>query len=308
MSRPILAASCAAVLLAAGCASSATSNGSSTGSGTMHSSMNSSMPGMTPSSTNSGSTSRSDGAMSGGAMGGMPMSGAGLQATVDGYHLAFPAKTMAGMAMTMTFTITKDGKPVTQFDREQTKLMHFYLIRSDLTGFQHLHPTLATDGTWSVTPSEGLTPGRYRIYTQFVPHGTGSALVTSVPLTVPGTPPAATPLPATATSTTVDGYTVKVEGALRHGTESPLTITISKGGAKVTDLQPYLGVFAHVTAIHAGDLGFAHLHPDTGASSATGGPMLTVHADLPSPGDYRAFIQFQTAGTLHTAAITLVAS
>ena len=296
-------------LLAAGCASSATSSGSTAGTGTMHSSMNSSMPGMTPSGTDSAPTSMSGStSMSDGAMGGMSMSGAGLQSTVDGYHLAFPAKPMAGMAMTMTFTITKDGKPVTQFDREQTKLLHFYLIRSDLTGFQHLHPTLAADGTWSVTPSEGLAPGRYRVYTQFVPHGTGSALVTSVPLTVPGTPPAATPLPAREGSITVDGYTVKVSGALRHGTESPLTITISKGGAKVTDLQPYLGVFAHVTAIHAGDLGFAHLHPDTGASSATGGPTLTVHADLPSPGDYRAFIQFQTAGTLHTAAITLVAS
>jgi hypothetical protein len=40
-----------------------------------------------------------------------------------------------------------DGRPVTAFEPEQTKLMHFYLIRSDLTGFQHIHPSMSPGGT-----------------------------------------------------------------------------------------------------------------------------------------------------------------
>jgi hypothetical protein len=195
------------------------------------------------------------------------------------------------------------------FDPEQTKLMHFYLIRNDLTGFQHLHPTMNAAGTWSVTPS-ALTAGKYRVYTQFRPHAdpNGAALVTSRPITVGGKAASAAALPAPSGRTAVDGYTVAVTGRPNAGTETPLQISISKNGKPVTDLQPYLDTYAHVTAIHAGDLAFAHLHPAGAAHGAHGGPTLTVHADLPMAGKYRMFIQFETGNHLHTAAITLSAS
>jgi len=245
-----------------------------------------------------------------GGMGGMPMtSGNGLADTVNGYTLTLrtpPSTTTPGAA---TFTITHDGTAVTQFDPEQTKLMHFYLIRSDLSGFQHVHPSMSPDGTWSA-PITTVTGGAYRIYVQFVPHtdAAGGALTLSTPVTVPGVNEAAlAPLPPSSQSTNVDGYTVVLDGALAAGRESPLMITVTKNGQSVTDLQPYLDTYAHVTAIHQGDLAFAHLHPDSSASGDHGGPTLTVHAQLPERGDYRMFIQFQTAGALHTAAITVPA-
>ena len=92
------------------------------------------------------------------------------------------------------------------------------------------------------------------------------------------------------------------------GSDSELKLTFSRDGKAVTDLQPYLDTYAHVTAIHQGDLAFAHLHPDGTATGASGGPALTLHADLPEAGNYRVFIQFQTDGILHTAPITLAAS
>jgi hypothetical protein len=103
-------------------------------------------------------------------MGGMSMAtGDGLADTVNGYTLTLrtpPSTTPPGAA---TFTITHDGTAVTQFDPEQTKLMHLYLIRSDLSGFQHVHPSMSPDGTWSA-PITPVTAGAYRIYVQFVPH------------------------------------------------------------------------------------------------------------------------------------------
>ena len=33
------------------------------------------------------------------------------------------------------------------FDVEHTKRMHFIVVRRDMTGFQHLHPTQAADGS-----------------------------------------------------------------------------------------------------------------------------------------------------------------
>jgi hypothetical protein len=70
-------------------------------------------------------------------------------------------------------------------------------------------------------------------------------------------------------------------------------------------LEPYLDAYAHLTAFRSPNLAFAHLHPVGAASGAHGGPELTFQAALPEAGDYRLFLQFQTRGQLHTAALTL---
>ncbi|MER5638437.1 hypothetical protein ABT095_15935 [Kitasatospora sp. NPDC002227] len=179
-------------------------------------------------------------------------------------------------------------------------------MRADLSGFQHLHPTMTADGIWTA-PLAALRPGNWRIYTQLTPAdgpGKGTMMVLSRPLTVPGQADT-TPLPAATGSTTVDGYTVTVEGQPTAGQAAPLKVTVSKDGKPVTDLQPYLDTYAHLTAFHAGDMAFAHLHPQTPVTSGTGGPTLPFHAELPKAGDWRLFLQFQTGGTLHTAALTL---
>jgi hypothetical protein len=36
-----------------------------------------------------------------------------------------------------------------------------------------------------------------------------------------------------------------------------------------------------------------------------GGRSLTFHAEFPGGGDYRAYIEFEVAGVLHTASLTL---
>lgn len=299
MKRTILTGiSIAGTLLLAACGTTTTNSGSPSSPMTGHS-MSPSMPGMTSMDPPASATG----------MPGMSMpSSNGLHNSVNGYALKTSGTASPGVPVDTKFTITHAGRAVTAFDPEQTKLMHFYLIRSDLTGFQHLHPTMSPDGTWSVT-TRPLSPGSYRIYVQFVPHAAASAgpLVLSAPLMVSGSP-RSTPLPAASTSTTVDGYTVTLTGHLKAGVDSMLSLRVTKAGNPVTDLQPYLDTYAHVTAIHAGDLAFAHLHPDGGMVTGPGGPTLTAHAELPEPGKYRMFIQFQTGGILHTAALTVAAS
>ncbi|MFF2817769.1 hypothetical protein ACFVT9_19860 [Kitasatospora cineracea] len=249
-----------------------------------------------------------DGGMSGmDGMSGMPgTSGAaadGLAAEQGGYRLD---GTLSGGEY--RFTVTgPDGKALTSYRPEQTKEMHFYAIRSDLSGFRHLHPVMSPDGTWTA-PLTDLQPGDWRMYASFVPgagSGAGTGLVLSRTAAVPGQA-APVPLPAAAASTTADGYTVTVAGAPKAGAAGELTVTVSKDGQPVTDLQPYLETYAHLTAFHAGDQAFAHLHPEAKAAEGTGGgPTLAFHAELPKAGDWRLFLQFQTGGTLHTAALTL---
>jgi len=269
----------------------------------------------TPSTAGAGSTSSSTAGMAGmpAGMSGMdePMyTGDGLAATSSGFTLAPVSGTTSvssGRAVAVTFRITdSSGKALTSYEDDQTKLMHFYAVRSDLSGFQHVHPTMASDGTWTASLA-AMKPGAYRMYASFITKnsgGTAIALVLSKQFTVAGTVSAVT-LPAAAPSTQVDGYTVTLSGELMAGMEHALTATVTKDGTPVTDLQPYLDTYAHLTAFHAGDLAFAHLHPQGAVNGDHGGPTLTFDAQMAKSGDYRLFLQFQTGGVLHTAAITV---
>nr|BFD87093.1 hypothetical protein StreXyl84_64940 [Streptomyces sp. Xyl84] len=269
----------------------------------------SSMPGMDHGTRSSVASSPSATA----SMGDMPgmdhmATGNGLSDTQDGYRLTSSDQSLTpGKQTVYRFTVTgPDGKPVTGFAVDQTERMHFYAIRSDLTGFQHIHPAMAADGTWSAGLAS-LTPGSWRMFASFTPDsgaGKGRDFVLSRTVTVPGQAAEMT-LPAAAGSTQADGYTVTVKGKLMAGMAHPLTVSVSKDGKPVTDLQPYLDTYAHLTAFHEGDAAFAHLHPTTKANGNHGGPYLSFHAELPTAGNWRLFLQFQTGGMLHTAALTL---
>ncbi|EGG44430.1 Putative secreted protein [Streptomyces griseoaurantiacus M045] len=269
----------------------------------------SSMPGMDHGAKPSASAS----ATASPSMGDMPgmdhmAAGNGLSDTKDGYRLTSTDTTLtAGKAAAYRFTVTgPDDKPVTGFAVDQTKRMHFYAIRSDLTGFQHIHPTMAADGTWTADLSS-LAPGAWRMFASFTPDngaGKDTAFVLSRTVTAPGTA-TKTPLPAAAKTAEADGYAVTVKGEPMAGMAHPLTVTVTKEGKPVTDLQPYLDTYAHLTAFHEGDTAFAHLHPTTKVNGDHGGPELSFNAELPTSGNWRLFLQFQTGGQLHTAALTL---
>ncbi|MCC5476920.1 hypothetical protein [Streptomyces barringtoniae] len=239
---------------------------------------------------------------------GTASTGNGLAAAKDGYKMTSTATTLpAGRAADYRFAITgPDGRQVTGFAVDQTKRMHFYAIRSDLSGFQHLHPTMAADGTWTA-PLAALQPGTWRLYASFTPDGgagKGKGFVLSRTVKVPGMAMPSS-LPKASGTATVDGYTLTVKGAPMAGMAHQLTATVTKDGKPVTDLQPYLDTYAHLTAFHQGDQAFAHLHPETKVDGDHGGPSLTFHAEFARSGNWRLFLQFQTAGKLHTAALTL---
>jgi len=245
-----------------------------------------------------------------GGMSGMgPMAGGdGLSAAANGYQMTSALKSLpAGVPAAYTFAITAPGGArLTRYATDHTKKLHFYAIRADLTGFQHVHPVMNPSGTWTARLA-GLTPGRWRLYATFIPAAgpsAGTEFVLSRAVTVPGRY-AAAPLPAPATAVTADGYTVTIAGDVMPGMMMPLQAIITRHGHPVTTLQPYLGAYAHLTAFHAGDLAFAHLHPEGATHGDNGGPALNFSASLPEAGPWRLFLQFQAGGRVHTAAFTL---
>ncbi|MBG6068258.1 hypothetical protein [Micromonospora ureilytica] len=199
-----------------------------------------------------------------------------------------------------------DGRPVTRYEVAHDKLMHLIVARRDLSGFRHVHPDLAPDGTWRVdSPLTG--PGQWRAFADFTPTG-GEPLTLGVDVTVPGEL-TERQLPAPATSTTVDGYTVTLTGAPQPGRTSSLTLTVSRDGQPVTDLEPYLGAYGHLVALRRGDLAYLHVHPDgtPGDGRTRPGPAVTFLAEVPSSGSYRLYLDFQHGGRVHTAEFTVVA-
>ena len=231
--------------------------------------------------------------------------GTGLSATERGYTLSEPRLAADG---TLTLRIlAPSGRPQTAFAVEQTKRLHLYLVRQDLAVYQHLHPQMAADGTWT-TRARVDSGGPYRVFTEFTaesPEGQAH-LTLSRPVTVPGAY-AAKPLPAPATSANMPGgYTITWSGTAKAGQHAMLSARITRAGQPVTDLEPYLDSYAHLTAFRSGDLAVTHLHPGQPVTPGQkGGPELSFGATFPGTGDYALFLQFQTAGQLHVAPVTL---
>ena len=188
--------------------------------------------------------------------------------------------------------VDADGRAVRDFDVEHTKRMHLIVARRDLTGFQHLHPTMGPDGTWSA-PLRLPDAGSYRVFADFAHEGRLTTLAADVRVDGAADLKA---LPAPQPVATSDGgYDVRLAaGVARPGRESTLRFTVTRGGRPVA-VQPYLGASGHLVALREGDLAFLHVHPvEHGAFQAT----------FPTVGRYRLFLQFRVADRVQTVAFT----
>lgn len=230
----------------------------------------------------------------------------GLTVTDAGYTLIPAGAALpSGSRVPFQFSVTKpQGGRLTNYRVTHEKKLHLIVVRRDLTGFQHVHPTLAADGTWSVH-LDVAAAGTYRVFADFAPAGLDRTLTLGTDVFVGGQfrP---TALPAPAATTTVDGYEMAVNGAPVAGRESDLTFTVSRGGRQVADLQPYLGAFGHLVSLRPGDLAFLHTHPALQARAGQhGGPQIRFAAVFPTPGTFRLFLDFQHGGAVRTAEFTI---
>lgn len=232
----------------------------------------------------------------------------GLQVSDGDYTLDVETlRLQAGREAAVRFTIVDDeGRALTTYQKDHSKELHLIITDHDLTTYRHLHPSLAADGTWSA-PVHLPQAGDYRLFADFTPAAKDAENVTlGADLAVSGTYRPAL-LPPASRSATVDGYTVRLDGSLRPGSEAQLTMTVSRNGRRVTNLQPYLAAYGHLVALRAGDLAYLHVHPNgaPGDGVTQPGPRISFTTAAPSPGTYRLFLDFKHDGAVHTAAFTL---
>jgi len=230
------------------------------------------------------------------------------------------------------------------------KLMHLFMVREDLGAFAHLHPVPKTPAALEFESQvPRMLPGTYRVYADIV-HESGYAqtLISSVPvpMVVPvretsvEVPPtdaddsffsAAATSEATAATFHLDAgarlvWDNRAEPSVA-GKDRDLRFSVRDANGTVLDVEPYMGMAAHLVIASADGSVFAHLHPSGSISMAAmqkfaGGdsdpharhamPMdsaiqgsVAIPYAFPKPGPYRLFVQIRRNGTVQTAAFDL---
>lgn len=224
----------------------------------------------------------------------------GLAVSERGYTLRVVSEPRPGTDRPLRFVIEgPDGEPVTAYDEVHDRPLHLVKVRRDFLGYQHVHPSMAPDGTWTARMT--LLPGSNRVLADFTPSG-GPSLVLGTDVQLAGE---VDPLPGAdvVRSARVAGYRVTLDGELHPGEAGQLDATVTRRGEPVTDLQPYLGARGHLVALREGDLGYLHVHPlESGA-----GPEIRFVVEVPSAGGYRLFLDFKHGGVVRTVGFVVEA-
>ena len=224
---------------------------------------------------------------------GVAVADAGLRVVVDRPELR------RGEPATLAYRIVdRSGTAIQDFDVTHEKRMHLILARRDLTGFQHLHPQMARDGTWRVQVTLPQA-GSYRLFADFSYQDEAITLATD--LRVDGNADLVD-LPAPQPTAVSDGgYDVRLDAtAVAAGEEAELRFTITRDGQAVST-EPYLGAGGHLVALREGDLAFLHVHPIERDEQAES---VGFAATLPTAGRYRLYLQFKHEGRVQTVAFT----
>jgi hypothetical protein len=219
------------------------------------------------------------------------------------------------------------------------KLMHLFLLREPaLDAVAHLHPIAQTPAALDFdTTVPPLPEGRYRVYADIV-HESGFAqtLVASVDLRprvadegssttsdaddswFAGT---ATPEAARASDDLGGGLQLvwdRGTAPITAGVETDLRFSVVDAAGSIVNVDPYMGMAAHLLVASRDGSVFAHLHPSGSISMAAmqrfAGADPHMNHDMPldsriavpyafpTPGSYRLFVQMKLNGKVATAA------
>lgn len=226
--------------------------------------------------------------------------------------------------------IIKDetGTVLKDFAIDHTKLMHFIVVRDDLQGFQHLHPDFNQSTGEFTVPVTFADNGKYRLFADFFP-ANGQKDSQGNPLTVIASKDVSVGdissyvlqdvVVDTQATKNVGDYqiTYSLPPSITSGQPISLTMSVTKNGQPVSDMEEYLGAQAHGILFAKDSLDISHLHAMgdtmthmmgekmmTMEGGMSKGPEIKFDYTFPTAGVYKLFTQFQHQGKVITAAYT----
>lgn len=245
-----------------------------------------------------------------------------------------PYPPRVGEPTTLTFRMRRPdtGELIHNFEMVHMKKFHLFVISQDMEWFQHIHPEMAPDGTWTIEVTLPK-PGYYKVLSDLMPQAGASQFIARGMVTanyngdlmgdsahlIPDTNLTKSDGDLTATlSYDPPNFEVAQYGHLNYH------LTDTATGRAVNDIQTYLGAFGH-TLIMSEDMGdYVHSHPfdilalqteegetpqflippGSDLEAIHGGPDITFEGLMPRPGRYRAWTQFRRNDEVHTFALT----
>lgn len=123
-------------------------------------------------------------------------------ATVDGYTVTLDGDLVAGATGELAFTVSRDGRPVTDLQPYLGAYGHLVALRAGDLAYLHVHPGGEPgDGRTSAGPrvvflAEVPSPGAYRLFLDFRHAGSVRTAAFTVQAASPAAPAPATPSPA----------------------------------------------------------------------------------------------------------------
>lgn len=198
----------------------------------------------------------------------------------------------------LTFKLSSDAAVLQRADFTETheKLLHFVVVDKGLRDFNHLHPNLGDEGTWtqSVKLQHG---GKYVLFAEGQ-LAKGGSFVARKEIKAAGDP-----------SNDSGGFEVSLRskaGAseakiLNHAelmTEMDSSVRVQVSPAD--GWEPYLGAPGHLILINKEGTEFVHAHP-----TKMEGGIAEFHATFKKPGPYRGWAQFQRDGRVLTFPFTI---
>ncbi|HEV2884490.1 MAG TPA: hypothetical protein VGW36_06500, partial [Pyrinomonadaceae bacterium] len=231
-----------------------------------------------------------------------------------------PVSPRAGENVVLRFAIQhpQTGEPVKRYVVNHEKLFHLFIVSEDLSEYQHIHPQLEPDGTFSVATTLPK-PGFYKLHADFFPAG-GMPQVIHRDLSTEGYSPskrATSALqPDQSFSKIVDGMNITLDlDSATFAAGNFLTLKYrladARTGEPVRDLDPYLGAWGHTLILNADQSEYLHSHPTEmvpasgNGAVVRGGPNVEFNTIFPKAGVYRIWTQFQRAGKVSTVSFTV---
>lgn len=253
------------------------------------------------------------------------------------YRLEFhtePAQVQPGQKVMLFFRFLHPGtgEVVKRFEVVHTKEFHLFVISQDMEFFEHIHPVMGDDGTWTIETSVPKA-GYYQVLCDFMPSGGSGQFLTAALVTANYSGD----LASDSARLSPDKVLKKSDGDLTAAvTFNPMkpascqyahltfNLTDSATGRPVTDLQTYLGQFSHMLLMSEDMQSYVHSHPinlvtagedasltpeyiiapDADLATIRGGPQVTFDALMPKAGRFRAWAQFQRNDQVRTLAFT----
>lgn len=221
----------------------------------------------------------------------------------DKYKMKFvtnPAIIQTGkpVALAMTPQIIGKENELVPLDVVHEKKIHFIMVSKDLSWFDHQHPEYNASGSYDLNYTFKKA-GDYMLFADYKPSG-GNHTVDKIIVKVTGKVLPSKTYSQAQLNSKVDGFEVTLsseDGKFESGSLQHIKGVISQGGKSVdpNTLENYLGAKAHMVVIGVEDKNYLHVHP--GVENGN----FDLHTTFDKPGIYRGWLQFQSAGQVHTA-------